>query len=112
MKYSRVQFIERVVVSKAPRFVSINEAESLDVTTVNPADAYLIEDDGDNHVRLTKAVGGLSVRVPWTNVAGCIFAPEPVAIVVPAPEPEPEPQGFPVLPRMVATPKQKGPRPR
>ncbi len=105
MKYSRIQFIERVVVSKVP-YVQINEAESLDVATVNPAQAYLIEDDGDNHIRLTKAVGGLSVRVPWTNVAGCIFAPEPV-VVVPPPTPEPPPQ----------TPKSpthtsKGPGPR
>ncbi len=106
MKYQRVQFKEKVVVTKSP-YIAIGEAESLDVPTAEPARAYLIEDDGDRHIRITKAVGGVSVRVPWSNVAAAVTAPEVVPVIVP---PIPEPQGFPELPRVTPTPKKRDPK--
>ncbi len=123
MKYSRIQFREAVVVKKSP-YVSIKEAESLDVPTAEAARAYLIEDDGDNFIRITQAVGGISVRVPWSNVAGCVFAPVALLQIEeppPPPEPEeqglfgvilprPEPKGLPELPRVNPTPRKRVPR--
>ncbi len=109
MRYSRIQFRDKVVVTKTP-YTAISEAESLDVLTVEPTQAYLIEDDGENFVRLTKAVGGTTFRVHWANVAGAFFAPPAQAEVI-VPVPEPEPKGFPELPRAaVFSPKKRGPK--
>ncbi len=90
-----MQFIHRVVLTMTP-FTSLGEVESLDMPHVVPERAYLIEDDGDRHIRITKAVGGFSARIPWSNIASAVDAPvkltkdpPPLAPAIRLPEPGP-----------------------
>lgn len=119
MRYTRVQFRDVVVVSKSP-YLQLKEAESLDVPDLPPANAYLIEDDGPNHVRITKAVGGFTARVPWSSIVASTPAPAETAadptrlggmqvVRTPITREEAvasatldEPKGFPVLPRVTS----------